>query len=510
MVAWQCERGNVADALAAIERGRARSLLDEMSTSGADLDAGRSNAEREEMRREEAELTARIAQAEARDDAAALAEAKADLYEHYRQRRGTSAVYRNLLASGGGPPRIRQLQRSLLADGGLLLVYLLGAKDGYVVVIRGDSARIDKLALAADEAAVLGAEPGPLTAERLQPVFVGVDSSGLLQDLSSPDSADRATARLAALWKTLIPATEREALVAGEVKRLIIVPDGPLALLPFETLVVGVEKQPQYLLDVSPPIEYAPSATVLFNLASKQSPAADETASLLTLGGAVYRGINSPDSAEPPPHSIATRGRRFEPLPYSNWETTWVADGFRGEGGKVLQLTEGGATEAAVRAAAAGQRVLHLACHGLVDQTFDNFFGALALTPGPEPATNPADDGFLTLPEIYQLDLRGCELAILSACQTNYGPQQQGEGTWALSRGFLVAGARRVVASNWLVDDEAAASLVSVFTGRVAKDAKAGAVDYAAALQTAQRWVRKQEKWQSPYYWGTFVLVGPR
>jgi CHAT domain-containing protein len=78
-----------------------------------------------------------------------------------------------------------------------------------------------------------------------------------------------------------------------------------------------------------------------------------------------------------------------------------------------------------------------------------------------------------------------------------------------LSRGFLVAGARRVVASNWLVDDEAAASLVSIFCSAVAKGEKSGSLDYAAALQMAKRRIREQDKWKSPYYWGTFVLVGP-
>ena len=154
--------------------------------------------------------------------------------------------------------------------------------------------------------------------------------------------------------------------------------------------------------------------------------------------------------------------------------------------------------------------MLHFACHGLTDQAYGNFFGCLALTPGKQGAANPADDGFLTLPEIYELNLKGCELAILSACETNYGPQQKGEGVWALSRGFLVAGARRVVASNWLVDDEAAASLISYFCGGIAKDeAKGETADHAKALHDAKRWVRQQEKWASPYYWGTFVLVGP-
>ena len=163
-----------------------------------------------------------------------------------------------------------------------------------------------------------------------------------------------------------------------------------------------------------------------------------------------------------------------------------------------------------MRYSAPGRKVLHLACHGLVDQEFGNFFGALALAPGPKGDADPADDGILTLREIYELDLKGCELAILSACQTNYGPQQKGEGTLALSRGFLVAGVRRVVASNWLVDDEAAASLVSVYCTLLAKAEKQGGpVEYARSLHEAKRWVRKQEKWKAPYYWASLVLVGP-
>jgi CHAT domain-containing protein len=146
----------------------------------------------------------------------------------------------------------------------------------------------------------------------------------------------------------------------------------------------------------------------------------------------------------------------------------------------------------------------------LVDNQFGNFFGALALTPGNRGAENSADDGFLTLPEIYALNLKGCEAAILSACQTNYGPQQRGEGVWALSRGFLVAGSRRVIASNWLADDAAAASLVSIFCSHLAKQRQANEpLDYAKALHEAKRWVRKQEKWRQPYYWGSFVLIGP-
>ena len=74
-----------------------------------------------------------------------------------------------------------------------------------------------------------------------------------------------------------------------------------------------------------------------------------------------------------------------------------------------------------------------------------------------------------------------------------------------------MAGSRRVVASNWYVDDQAAASLVSYFSGGIAAAERHGAVpNYAKSLHAAKKWVRQQKGWSSPYYWATFVLVGPQ
>jgi CHAT domain-containing protein len=203
-------------------------------------------------------------------------------------------------------------------------------------------------------------------------------------------------------------------------------------------------------------------------------------------------------------------GGSLAPLPFSGRESRWVSEVFQQQGIAAGQLTGNKATEAQVRFNVAGRRIVHLACHGLADEQWGNFFGALALAPGGSQQSGATDDGYLTLAEIYELNMQGCELAILSACNTNYGPELVGEGVWALSRGFLVAGAQRVVASNWLVDDEAAASLISVFCGSVAKDEAAGrSPDYSKALHAAKRWARQQDKWRSPYYWATFVQLGP-
>ena len=198
---------------------------------------------------------------------------------------------------------------------------------------------------------------------------------------------------------------------------------------------------------------------------------------------------------------------RLTSLPHSAQEVGWVFDAFQKEGIGAGRLLGENATENNVRHAVSGRRVIHFACHGLVDQEFGNFFGALALTPGK--ATASIDDGFLTLPEICELDLMGCELSVLSACQTNFGPQFQGEGAWSLSCAFFIAGSRRVVASNWLVDDEAASNLVAIFCDRLAVSEKTGKIDHAECLLAAKRSIRGRKRWQAPYYWASFVLSGP-
>ena len=529
MVAWQAELGDVGEVFRAIERSRARSLLDEIGVTGADLAIGRTAAERERLRQSEGELRTRIAGLETKEglakDAdvkaklqAELAAARMALYEHFRDARSSNPIYRNLTSTGAGPPRLRQVQRRLAGDS-ILLAYLFGEEGGFVLVARPNAAGVAKLAVSEADSRVLAVQAGPLTAQRLQSILIGSKGNGVVTQLAdSSTRSDDLTPKLAVLWRVLVPESERQALVGGKVKRLLIVPDGPLALLPFETLVVEEGKDPEYLLDAGPPIAYGPSATVLYNLAER--PAAPPTAGrepVLTVGDPDYgeAGAEDPNTSTAlAALTVRSRysgaGARLNRLPHSGTEMQWVAKDFNEAGIKAVTLSQKTATELGVRYWSPGRRVLHLACHGLADEKYGNFFGALALTPGPKATDDPSDDGFLTLPEIYELNLKGCELAILSACQTNYGPQQKGEGTWALSRGFLVAGSRRVVASDWLVDDEAAASLVSRYCGGLAQAEKAGkTADYAASLQEAKRWVRKQDKWQSPYYWASLVLVGP-
>jgi CHAT domain-containing protein len=206
----------------------------------------------------------------------------------------------------------------------------------------------------------------------------------------------------------------------------------------------------------------------------------------------------------------AERGGSFAPLPGTASETRAIASAFGQESDEALEVIQGlDATEAALRAALPGKRYLHLATHGWVDARRNALFASLVLTPPPGETSDLANDGFLQLHEIYDLPLQAAELAVLSACETNLGVAVEGEGVFALSRGFLTAGARRVIASQWAVDDASTAALMGAFFEAVVAAERAGLpVDYAHALRDAKRRVRQESNWQNPYFWAPFILIG--
>lgn len=523
MVAWQQELARPDRALAAIERSRTRALVDQLDAANIDLLAGLPGDQAGTLRKREADAKARLAQLErqaerAKPDAALeqqLNDAREDVVQTYVAIRSASPAYRQMVGKNGNPATLENIQSELVGVDGLMLEYLLGDEAGYAVVVppTGGKARIESLAIDQQQAAKLGVEAGPLTAKHMRTILINDSSTGILQQLRQEAKAEAALDRLAALWTVLIPEPERKLLTGGKLKRWIVVPDPTLAAFPFETLVVEPGENARYLLDVAPPLVNTPSATLLLNLTDRPGK---DSKGVLSVGDATSGGAASDGSRSANAPATLTAGARYgslrgdlKPLPFTGLELRMVGDAFKQAGISAGRLEKENAREASVRMYGPGNKVLHLACHGLVDASNDSLSGAFALTPGPQGSADPTDDGYLTLAEIYGLNLQGAELAILSACDTHYGPQQRCGCTWLLPRGFLVAGAKRVLTSSWLVDDQSAANLVRIFCGRVAQGQNEGRMDYARALQFAKRQIRAQEKWQSPYYWGGFVLVGP-
>jgi CHAT domain-containing protein len=145
-------------------------------------------------------------------------------------------------------------------------------------------------------------------------------------------------------------------------------------------------------------------------------------------------------------------------------------------------------------------RIVHFATHGLLNSQHPELSG-LALSLVDE--RGRPQDGFLRLHEIFNLRLPA-ELVVLSACQTGLGKEVKGEGLVGLTRGFMYAGAARVVASLWRVDDTATAELMKLFYRRMLRDG----MRPAAALREAQVEMWKRAPGRSPFYWAGFVLQG--
>jgi len=157
--------------------------------------------------------------------------------------------------------------------------------------------------------------------------------------------------------------------------------------------------------------------------------------------------------------------------------------------------------ETATGAQLAQYRLVHFATHGLLNDDHPELSGVVLSLVDEKGA---ALDGFMRLHDIYNLNLPA-DLVVLSACQTGLGREVAGEGIVGLTRGFMYAGAARVVVSLWKVDDEASAELMRHFYRRMLGPEH---LHPAAALRAAQEAIRRQDRWRHPYYWAGFILEG--
>jgi CHAT domain-containing protein len=260
-------------------------------------------------------------------------------------------------------------------------------------------------------------------------------------------------------------------------------------------------------------IVFAPSASVL--LALRKEGAATGLPSSTTVAVVADPVFESADPrvagrrgapAQPAPVPLGlTRamerlgGDRFVRLPFSRGEAEAIARLVPPSA--LLKAVDFAANRALVtEGALSDRRVVHFATHGLLDSEHPDLSGlVLSLV---DDRGRPRD-GFLRMQEVYNLRLPA-ELVVLSACQTALGREIRGEGLVGLTRGFIYAGARRVVASLWQVDDESTAALMKRFYRALLKDGRRP----ADALRVAQLEMSQTRRWSAPFYWAGFVLQG--
>jgi hypothetical protein len=520
------DRDRPAEAFEVAERGRGRALLDQLEAARVDLRAAIPAADRRRLVARETQARARLAEAQER---AAVMRGRTDLdpavrTEHLKELETTlqgaagdfararedvlnaSPLWRN--TGSTAPVSLVTAQTRLVPRHGVLLFYLLGEERAAVLLVPPAPHAALRKALEVDDAAAkaLGIPPGPLRAADAARAIGAIGQAlrrppvEAFQDVlegGAPGERAALPDRLHALWRVLMPQA-----VWDEVRRAdeaVIVPDGPLHALPFEALVVEPQKvlgQSRFVLDDGPPLRYTTSVSILAALQARPAT------------GSGIVSVSDPDY-----------GGALPRLPMTARESAAIVAASSGDraAGAVTVLSRGAATESAVRAALPGRRFVHLAVHGLTGSRLGELFGELALAPPPVAPADESNDGHLRLFEIYDLGL-SCDLAVLSACSTQAGRAVEGEGAFALSRGFLVAGARRVVASLWGVDDASTATLMGGMfrglrdAGVLEQSTSAGAAasvsPYARALRDARREVRGTKSWAEPYYWAPFLLTG--
>jgi CHAT domain-containing protein len=277
--------------------------------------------------------------------------------------------------------------------------------------------------------------------------------------------------------------------------KLVMIPDGALAYLPFELLLtepvaadapLSYGRLPYLLRDYQ--IRYAYAADLL--LPQPQQATGPRQA---YLGFAPdYAGGGPPLALRSTPDLRALRSLSLRPLRHNLPEVDGAA---RLLGGKAFLGPA--ATEAAFKQLAGQHDLLHLAMHA-VPNSQDPLYAGLAFAQD----SSEGEDGFLFAYEIFNLDLHA-RLAVLSACQTGVGAEQAGEGIMSLARAFVYAGCPAVLMSLWQADDAATQQIMQDFFARYRED-----LPPAEALRQARLdYVRTYDQ-AHPRFWGAFVLVG--
>ena len=488
--------GEGALALESSERSRARSLLEMMASSASAIREG-ADAKLLERERDISNLLnakgGRLLELNAANpQAEGLRREVRDLQSEYQDVQSAIRKSSPRYAALTQPSVLTasQIQADVLDDDTLLLEYSLGEERSYLWVVGKRTLRSfelparDKIEAAARKVsqllAVRADAPLAIAARELSEMVIG-----------------------------------KAAAVLGN-KRLVIVPDGALQSLPFAMLPWPGTREP---LLVRHELVTLPSASALAVLRTQTTGRATAPKMLAVFadpvfgtddsrveGGKTIVALNrSPDASRILDHLAGDSGQqaistlKIPRLPYTAQEADQIlnvaksASNLRAVGFQANRAT-------AIGGQLSEYRYLHFATHGYLD-TERPSLSALVLAQIDE--KGQAEDGFLRVNDIYNARL-AADLVVLSACQTGLGKEVRGEGLMGLTRAFLYAGVPRVVVSLWNVNDRATAELMAAFYKSMLRDGKRP----SAALRAAQLELRKQKRWESPYYWAAFVEHG--
>src|SRR6266436_5506341 len=464
----EAREGNVERALGVLERvrGRTAAVLLENRVTYSKNESEDARA----LENEVAELQLRLIRSENTKERADLLD---QLVEYERRLEWTRTDRREPKPGWfEKPASLKPIQASLRSDE-VLLEYVLSEPHSYCVWVSKKRAGLQTLPAARQQIE-------ELTRKYLRELRAKSDDTVLSRQLHS----------------LLLGPLPHEATA----ERLIVVSDGILHLLPFDSL----RDSTGALLLETHTVSYVPASTVLTVLRTVKEPPPSRHV-FLGVGDVQYQNQGHISSKIDKPTAVKQRllrgfsdalGTPLYDLPQTREEVLEVQKIL---GSDTVVLLGSDATETTFKSEPLEDfKIIHLAAHGFADTQFPERSG---LVLGVD--ANSHDDGLLQVREIIRLRFNA-DLVTLSACNTGVGKLQGEEGVTNLVEAFLVSGAKAVVASLWSADDTYTLALMERFYTHIAEGQ-----DKAAALRQAKLDLLAKYGGQVPaYYWAAFVLVG--
>jgi CHAT domain-containing protein len=531
-----------SEAFRIVEQGRARSLLDMLSETGTTISEGIPPAllqrKRENLERQQ-EIAQQITGVSLtgeppKEGIDKLEEELRTLSVAYdsleNEIRTASPRYGALTAAQ--PLTLSEVQQTVLDADTALLEYSLGRERSYLwavtkagVTLHALPARdkLDALAMALRDRVV----PQSLRRALLD---AGGETRGLTEKRGLALANNATTANVAAFVEASNALYQNTiAPVASSItnKRLLVVADGALNYVPFESLVTSMGASGDYstlpYLVKTNEVVYAPSASVVAAIRKQAASGANSNArGLLVVADPIF------DASDPRAKSPQAGASQTGAAPLAVDSAVADITGATNKAGSVnfklarlngtrleaeqiksLALTSGlspdiwldlDASESKVKTTDVSKyRFLHVATHGLLNTERPQFTGVVLSLVG-----NREGDGFLRTDEIFNLRL-GSPLVMLSACETGLGRERRGEGVIGLTRAFMYAGAPTVGVSLWSVSDSSTAELMIDFYKRLLTKQPPTS---PAAMRAAQLSMIAGKKYSAPFHWAPFVLVG--